>query len=114
MALEVITDEGLDATPSVGRETADLNLASINFEIFPLLKKVREWNSDWKPEFLARARDLVLPGELATLECAVRHLLLRDVHFIDEGLGRTPILVQVVPGTLGAAAVPDRCMPWGR
>lgn len=114
MAREVTRNHGQDAATSVSPKTANLDIGSMNFEIFPLLKKVREWNSDWKPEFLARARDLALPGELATLECAVRHLLLRGVHFIDEGLGRTPILVQVVSGTLGGAAVPDRCMPWGR
>ena len=130
MALGVTRKHGIDATTPVSPETANLDIGSMSFEIFPLLKKVGEGKLDWKPEFLVRARDFMLRGELATVECAVRHLghalctrcgfechdpghLFRDVHFVGEGLERTPILAQVMRGTLGAAAL-DRCMPWRR
>lgn len=56
MALEATTDEGLDAMPSVNRETANLNMASMNFEVFPLLKKFSERKFDPKHGFLPKAR----------------------------------------------------------
>ena len=56
MALEVTTDEGLDAMPSVNRETANLNMASMNFEVFLPLKKFSERKYGPRQGFLSRAR----------------------------------------------------------
>lgn len=57
MALEVTTDAGVDATPRVSRETANLNMDSKNFGVRPLVKKFSERKFDPKQEFLTRARE---------------------------------------------------------
>ncbi|MDE0211107.1 MAG: hypothetical protein OXI66_10915 [Boseongicola sp.] len=56
MTLEVTRDEGQNATPSVRSETANLNMVSMKFEVFPLLRKFSEGKFDLKPEFLVGAR----------------------------------------------------------
>lgn len=56
MALEATTDAGVDATPPVSRETAHLNMASMNSGVFPLLKKFSERKFDPKQGFPHRAR----------------------------------------------------------
>ena len=56
MALEVTSDAGVDATPRGSRETADLKMASMSFEVFPLLKKFSERKYDLRQGFLPRAR----------------------------------------------------------
>lgn len=55
MALEVTSDAGVDATPRVSRETANLNMDSMSFEVFPLLKKFSERKYGPRQGFLPRA-----------------------------------------------------------
>jgi len=56
MTLEATRDAGQNAAPSVSSETANLNMVSMKFEVFPLLRKFSEGKFDQNPEFLAGAR----------------------------------------------------------
>jgi uncharacterized protein (DUF849 family) len=108
-------------------EVASLNMGSMNFGLFPMLKKDREWKYDWEPEMLEASHDLVFRNSfkdiryaLATLnktgtryefECYdTSHLY--NLHYIwKEGLVQAPLFIQTCFGLLGGiGAHPDDVM----
>jgi 3,5-dioxohexanoate:acetyl-CoA acetone transferase len=98
-------------------EVASLNMGSINFGLFNLLGRYKEFKFDWEPEFLESTRDLVFRNSFKDIEyilaaCAnngtrfefecydIAHLYnLRS--FLDRGLVKQPLFVQSVFGILG-------------
>jgi uncharacterized protein (DUF849 family) len=98
-------------------EVASLNMGSINFALFPLLEKYKEFRFDWERTHLENTRDLVFRNSFKDIEyilktCAdngtrfefecydIAHLYnLR--HFLDRGLVKPPLFVQSVFGILG-------------
>ena len=77
MALEVTMDEGPDAS-SVCLEKAEISMRSMIFGIFE-----PPWKFALTPEFLAKARDFMLPDTFATSACDVRRLA--HVHGTEFG-----------------------------
>ena len=98
-------------------EVASLNMGSINFGLFNLLGRYKEFKFDWEPEFLESTRDLVFRNSFEDIEyilttCAhngtrfefecydIAHLY--NLHsFLDRGLVKPPLFVQSVFGILG-------------
>ncbi len=98
-------------------EVASLNMGSINFGLYPLLEKYREFRHDWEAPYLESTRDVVFRNTFKDIEtilaaCAetgtrfefecydIAHLYnLR--HFLDRGLVEPPLFVQSVFGILG-------------
>ena len=116
--LGMTMDERLLAATSASPEMASLNMGSMNFGIFPLLAKHKEWKHDWEPKFLEMTRDFIFPNTFATIEYALKNLgethgtkfefecydlghLYNIKWFIDQGLIRPPFFVQMVFGILG-------------
>lgn len=116
--LGMTMDQRLLAATSASPEMASLNMGSMNFGIFPLLGKYKEWKHDWEPKFLEMTRDFIFPNTFATIEYALKNL--GEVHgtkfefecydlshlynikwFIDQGLIKPPFFVQMVFGILG-------------
>jgi uncharacterized protein (DUF849 family) len=98
-------------------EIASLNMGSMNFGLFPMLKRYSEFQYDWEPEMLESSRDLVFRnsykdiayalGELnATgaryeFECYDTSHLYNLAYFLDEELVTPPLFVQTVFGLMG-------------
>ncbi len=98
-------------------EVASLNMGSINFGLFPLLEKYKDFKFDWEPKYLEATRDLVFRNSFRDIEyilstCSnngtrfefecydIAHLYnLR--HFLDRGLVKPPLFIQSVFGILG-------------
>ena len=98
-------------------EVASLNMGSINFALFPLLEKYKEFKFDWERTHLENTRDLVFRNSFKDIEyilktCAdngtrfefecydIAHLY-NLKHFLDRGLVKPPLFVQSVFGILG-------------
>jgi uncharacterized protein (DUF849 family) len=98
-------------------EVASLNMGSINFGLFHLLDRYREFKHTWEKEFLDSTRDLVFRNSFRDIEyilktCSnnntrfefecydIAHLY-NLKHFLDRGLVRPPLFVQSVFGILG-------------
>ncbi|MEQ9260410.1 MAG: 3-keto-5-aminohexanoate cleavage protein [Roseovarius sp.] len=111
-------EERLRAATDASPEMASLNMGSMNFGIFPLLEKYKDWKFDWEPEFLGMTRDFIFPNTFATIEYALRNLgeahgtkfefecydlshLYNVKWFVDQGLIRPPFFIQMVFGILG-------------
>ncbi len=98
-------------------EVASLNMGSMNFALFPMLKRFKEFEHAWEPAMLEGSRDLVFRNSfkdiaycLETLngtgtryefECYDTSHLHNLHHFYTEGLVQAPLFIQTVFGLLG-------------
>jgi uncharacterized protein (DUF849 family) len=98
-------------------EVASLNMGSMNFGLFPMLRRSTVWKHEWEPAMLAGSHDLVFRNSykdiryaLETLggigarfefECYDTSHLHNLRYFYDEGLVKPPLFIQTVFGLLG-------------
>ncbi|MBV7486686.1 3-keto-5-aminohexanoate cleavage protein [Bordetella sp. BOR01] len=98
-------------------EVASLNMGSINFGLYHLLNKYKEFKFDWEREHLEATRDLVFRNSFKDIEyilstcydngtrfefeCYDIAHLYNLAHFADRGLVKAPFFVQSVFGLLG-------------
>jgi uncharacterized protein (DUF849 family) len=98
-------------------EVASLNMGSINFGLFHLLDRYKNFKHSWEPEFLESTRDLVFRNSFRDIEYILRTCsgnntrfefecydiahLYNLKHFLDRGLVKPPLFVQSVFGILG-------------
>lgn len=98
-------------------EVASLNMGSMNFGLFPLLQRFKEFKHDWEPQMLENSRDVVFRNSFKDIEYALRTLnetgaryefecydtshLYNLHHFWRSGLVKAPLFIQTVFGLLG-------------
>lgn len=98
-------------------EVASLNMGSMNFGLFPMLDRYREFKFDWEREHLENSRDLVFRNSFTDIEYILRTCAANGTrfefecydighlynvrHFLDRGLVQPPLFVQSVFGILG-------------
>src|SRR3954466_352305 len=98
-------------------EVASLNMGSMNFGLFPMLQRFKEFKHDWERKALEDSRDLVFRNSFKDIEYVLHSLgdagtrfefecydtshLYNLAHFLERGLVRTPLFVQTVFGILG-------------
>ena len=98
-------------------EIASLNMGSMNFALFPMLKRFKEFKHDWEPAMLAGTDDLVFrntfkdtrfaletlneTGARYEFECYDTSHLHNLYYFYSEGLVKAPLFIQTVFGLLG-------------
>ncbi|MAM11726.1 MAG: 3-keto-5-aminohexanoate cleavage protein [Rhizobiaceae bacterium] len=98
-------------------EVASLNMGSMNFGLFPMLKKDRTWKHDWEPEMLEASHDLVFRNSFKDIRYALDTLNetgtryefecydtahLHNLHYFwTEGLVQAPLFIQTCFGLLG-------------
>jgi uncharacterized protein (DUF849 family) len=110
-------DERVKPAQHFSPEVASLNMGSINFGLFHLLDKYKEFKHAWEPEFLESTRDLVFRNSFKDIEFILKtcyenntrfefecydiaHLYNLN-HFLERGLVKPPLFVQSVFGILG-------------
>ena len=98
-------------------EVASLNMGSMNFGLFPMLKRYKEFQHDWEEPMLRNSDDLVFRNSyrdiryaLETLnetgtryefECYDTSHLYNLHYFWSEGLVQAPLFIQTCFGLLG-------------
>jgi len=98
-------------------EVASLNMGSMNFGLYPLLDKYKDFKFDWERAHLEGSRDLVFRNSFKDIEyvletcygngtrfefeCYDTSHLYNLAHFADRGLVKAPFFVQSVFGLLG-------------
>ena len=98
-------------------EVASLNMGSMNFGLFPMLGRYKEFRHDWERSALEASRDLIFRNTFKDIEHVLRTCtengtrfefecydtghLYNLAHFLDRGLVRPPLFVQTVFGILG-------------
>jgi uncharacterized protein (DUF849 family) len=117
-------DQRLAAPMRFAPEMCSLNMGTMNFALYPMAARIKDWKFDWEKPFLEGTDDLVFkntPRDIAHVlaemgarsarfefECYdVSHLYMLK-HFVDRGVVTGPLYIQFVFGVLGGmAADPD-------
>ena len=98
-------------------EVASLNMGSMNFGLFPMLNRFKEFKHDWERQALENSRNLVFKNTYQDIEYVLRTCmdnstrfefecydvghLYNLAHFLERGLVKPPLFVQTVFGILG-------------
>ena len=113
----MLVDERLKPCAHFKPEVASLNMGSMNFGLFPMLTRFKEFKHDWERPYLAGSderifkntfRDIQLiletcaaNGTRFEVECYDIGHLYTLRHFADRGLVKPPFFIQSVFGILG-------------
>ncbi|MFO1170151.1 MAG: 3-keto-5-aminohexanoate cleavage protein [Hyphomicrobiaceae bacterium] len=98
-------------------EIASLNMGTMNFGLFPMLERYKDFKHDWEKPYIAGSRERIFKNTFADIEyilttCAengtrfeiecydIGHLYTLS-HFADRGIVKPPFFVQSVFGILG-------------
>ena len=98
-------------------EIASLNMGSMNFGLFPMLKRFKDFRHGWEREMLENSTDLVFRNSFKDIRYALETLNetqtryefecydtshLYNLHYFwTEGLVKAPLFIQTVFGLLG-------------
>jgi uncharacterized protein (DUF849 family) len=98
-------------------EVASLNMGSMNFGLFPMLSRYKEFKYDWERPYLAGSEERIFKntfkdienilntcranGTRFEIECYDIGHLYTLRHFADRGLVKPPFFIQSVFGILG-------------
>jgi uncharacterized protein (DUF849 family) len=110
-------EERIQPSMRFAPEVASLNMGSMNFALFPMLARFREFKHAWEREALEASRDLIFRNTFKDIEYALAQCSAHDTrfefecydishlynlaHFVDRGLVKAPFFVQTVFGILG-------------
>ncbi|RJG00721.1 3-keto-5-aminohexanoate cleavage protein [Noviherbaspirillum sedimenti] len=110
-------EERLQPALQLKPELASLNMGSMNFGLYPMLNRFKEFKHDWERKFLEGTRDVVFRntfkdieyvlqacsgnGTRFEFECYDTAHLYNLAHFVDRGLVKGPLFIQTVFGILG-------------
>jgi 3,5-dioxohexanoate:acetyl-CoA acetone transferase len=119
--------ERLSPASTLKPEVASLNMGSMNFGLYPVLDRFKEFKHEWEKPYLEGSRDRIFRntfkdiefilgscsdnGTRFEFECYDTSHLYNLAHFLDRGLVTPPLFVQTVFGILGGIGThPDDVM----
>ena len=113
----MLVEERLRPCAHFKPEVASLNMGSMNFGLYPMLNRFKEFKHDWERPYLEGSDDRVFKntfkdianilttcaenGTRFEIECYDIGHLYTLAHFVDRGLVKPPFFVQSVFGLLG-------------
>lgn len=110
-------EERIQPSMHFAPEVASLNMGSMNFALFPMLARFKEFKHSWEREALEASRDLIFRNTFKDIEYALAQCAANDTrfefecydashlynlaHFVERGLIKAPFFIQTVFGILG-------------
>jgi uncharacterized protein (DUF849 family) len=110
-------DERLAGPQRMKPEMCSLNMGSMNFGLYPMASRIKEFTFDWEPGYLEMSRGHIFRNTFADIERLLETMgahgtrfefecydvghLYNLAHFLDRGLVQPPIFVQTIFGILG-------------
>ncbi|WP_114968241.1 3-keto-5-aminohexanoate cleavage protein [Rhodoferax ferrireducens] len=108
-------------------EVASMNMGTMNFGLFPMLQRFKEFKHDWERPYLEGSKDLIFRNTYGDLETVLTELSVNETryefecydtshlynlaHFVERGLVKAPYFIQTVFGILGGIGThPDDVM----
>lgn len=111
-------EERMVAVKKFKPELASINMGSINFGLFPLMDKIKEYKWSWEKDYLERSKDNVFKntfydqerifkimrdnGTKPELECYDVGHLYNTAYWLDKGAIDPPVWLQLILGIMGA------------
>lgn len=122
--LNMTVDQRIAAVPKFKPELASCNLGSMNFALFPIMNKIKEWKYEWEPIYVEGTKDFIFKNTFGDMERVfevmqengtkpeleaydVGHLHNAQLYYSMGGLAE-PVYIQFVMGILGgiSATIP--------
>jgi len=116
-AATMTIEERLQPALQLKPEVASLNMGSMNFGLFPMLQRYKEFKHPWERSYLATSDDRIFRNTFTDIEyiltsCAANRTrfeiecydighLYTAKHFLDRGVVKPPLFIQSVFGILG-------------
>jgi uncharacterized protein (DUF849 family) len=111
-------EERLAAPLRAAPEMCSLNMGSMNFGLYPMLGRYKEFKHDWEQHHLEMTRDFIFRNTFKDIERILKDLgeahgtrfefecydvghLYNLAHFLDRKLVKPPLFVQTIFGILG-------------
>ena len=111
-------EERLAAPLRAAPEMCSLNMGSMNFGLYPMLNRYKEFKHDWERHHLEMTRDFIFRNTFKDIEGILKELgeahgtrfefecydvghLYNLAHFLDRKLVKPPLFVQTIFGILG-------------
>ncbi|AXT39269.1 3-keto-5-aminohexanoate cleavage protein [Alteromonas sp. BL110] len=110
-------EERLACAMKVQPEMCSLNMGSINFAMFPLASRYKQWKHSWEEEYVRNSDDFIFRNTFRDIEkimtimsefdtkfeheCYDVGHLYNLAHFADRGLIKPPFFIQTIFGILG-------------
>jgi len=111
-------EERLAAPLKASPEMCSLNMGSMNFGLYPMLAKYKEFQHEWERTHLENSRDFIFRNTFKDIEYILKNLgeahgtrfefecydighLYTLAHFLDRKLVKPPLFVQSIFGILG-------------
>ncbi|GLR79188.1 3-keto-5-aminohexanoate cleavage protein (plasmid) [Azospirillum oryzae] len=124
-SLNMTVQERLAAPLQARPEMCSLNMGSMNFGIFPLADRYKNWKHDWEEPYLRSTDDFIFRNTFRDIAYILEHLgegcgtrfefecydvghLYNLAHFLDRGLVKTPLFIQTIFGILGGIGAEER------
>jgi uncharacterized protein (DUF849 family) len=111
-------EERMVAVRKFKPELASINMGSINFGLFPIMEKIKEYKFAWEKEYLERSKDNIFKntfydqerifkimrdnGTKPELECYDVGHLYNTAYWMDKGAIDPPAWLQLIMGIMGA------------
>ncbi len=121
-------DERIAAAVRASPEMTSLNMGTMNFGLFPMLNRYKEFRHPWEREHLEKSVDFIFRNTFGDIERILKELgeghgvrfefecydvghLYTLAHFLERGLVKPPLFVQTIFGILGGiGADPENVM----
>lgn len=111
-------EDRLAAARRASPEMCSLNMGSMNFALYPMLEKYKEFKYGWEAPYLEASRDGIFKNTFKDIQYILQELgdghgtrfefecydighLYSLAHFLDRKLVKPPLFVQTVFGILG-------------
>ena len=110
-------EQRVSVVPEFKPELASMNTGSMNWGMFPLLNKYKEFKFPWEGQYLNATRDFVFPNTFESMEkmCKIMDAsgtkpeleaydvghLYNIAYLLQAGIVKPPITMQFVTGILG-------------
>ena len=124
-SLNMTVQERLAAPLLAKPEMCSLNMGSMNFGIFPLADRYKNWKHDWEEPYLRSTDDFIFRNTFRDIAYILEHLgegcgtrfefecydvghLYNLAHFLDRGLVKAPLFIQTIFGILGGIGAEER------
>ena len=120
-------EERLKPALLFGPEVASLNMGSMNFGLFPMLRRFKDFRHEWEREHLENSRSLVFRNTYEDIEKIISSCRVNDSrfefecydvghlynlsYFLESKLVEPPLFIQLVLGIMGGiGGEPDHLM----
>lgn len=118
--LGMTPEQRVAAVSAFKPELASFNMGSMNFALFPLLERMKDFKFPWEKQYLEFTEDLIFPNTFKSMRIFLNIFnengtkpelevydagMVNNVAFmIESGLLKTPVYIQFVLGILGGMA----------